>query len=114
MRGITASGLRVAIAVAAALAIVFVVFGGLVHGYSPRSLLLLSLSGAFIGAIAAPEFEPKAFRHPTLWQVAFSVLGFVAGAVYLGAGTEELALAVALGVLIGYLAPYWLKLFQVP
>jgi hypothetical protein len=107
-------GLKVAAIVSLVLAAVFIVFGGVSHGYSLKSVLALGVSGAFIGAIAAPEFEPKAFPYPVLWQVCVTVVGFLAAAVYFDAGTDGFALAVVGGVVVGYLAPYWINHIDVP
>jgi len=108
------SGLKLALVVAVALALVFVIFGGIAHGYTWRNVALLASAGAVIGAIGAPYIEPQAFRHPTLWQMFFSVLGCVLLAVYLSAGADGYALAIVVGIVIGYLAPYWVKHIQVP
>ncbi len=108
------SGLKLAFVVAAAFALVFVVFGGLRDGYSLRSITLLASAGAVIGAVGAPDFEPKAFRYPTLWQMFFSVLGCALLALYLKASAEGYALAIVAGIILGYLAPYWVKHVQGP
>lgn len=107
-------GLKLAAALAAVLAIVFVGFGGFPSGYSLKSVVLLAGSGAFVGAIAAPDCEPKFFRYPTLWQVGFGIAGFVALAAHLRATGEGYALATLAGAFVGYLAPYWTKHIQVP
>jgi len=108
------SGLTLAIVVAVVLALVFVIFGGLAHGYSLRNIAFLASVGAVFGAIGAPYIEPKAFRYPTLWQMFFSVLGCALLAMYLQAGAEGYALAIVAGVILGYLAPFWVKHFQGP
>jgi len=107
-------GLKLAAALAVVLAIVFVGFGGFSRGYSLESVVLLAGSGAFIGAIAAPDCEPKWFRYPTLWQVGFGIAGFVALAAHLGATGEGYAFATLVGAFVGYLAPFWTKHIQVP
>jgi len=114
MPRLAASGLKLAAIVSLAFAAVFAGFGGLRFGYTLQSIALLALAGGMLGAVAAPELEPKAFRHPILWQVAFSTIGFLLCAAILSAGAEGFALAGALGCVAGYLAPYWLKHVQVP
>jgi hypothetical protein len=108
------SGIKLAAAVSAALALAFVVFGGLANGYTLNNIAWLAVSGAIFGAIGAPSIEPEAFRYPTLWQMFFSVLGCVLIAAYLQAGVGGFALAVAVGLVLGYLAPYWVNHIQVP
>ena len=75
---------------------------------------MLGGAGGFFGAIAAPELEPRAFRYPALWQVAFAVVGSVLVALLFGARGEGLALAVILGVFAGYLAPFWVTHVPLP
>ncbi|MDZ4283469.1 MAG: hypothetical protein U1C04_22245 [Hydrogenophaga sp.] len=108
------SGSKIAMLTSAALATAFVVFGGLAHGFTLNSVVWLALSGAVFGAIAAPEIEPKAFRYPVLWQVCFSSLGGVFVAAHLDAPPMGYVLAATVGVVAGYLAPYWIKHLQVP
>lgn len=109
-----APGLKVAVAVSLAGAALFAVFGGLGFGYTLQNVTLLGLAGGLFGSVAAPEIEPKAFRHPVLWQVASCVLGFLVCAAILEAGAEGFALAALLGAMAGYWAPSWIKYIQVP
>lgn len=108
------SSLQLATSVAVALATVFVVFGGFAHGFTMRNVAWLAISGAIFGAIGAPWLEPKAFRYPTLWQIFFSVFGCLLLAGYLQSSAEGYALAAGVGIILGYLAPYWVKHVQVP
>jgi len=91
-------------------------FAGLaaLQGASLPGLLFAGLAGLFMGAIGAPEIEPRAFRRPVLWQIGFSVLGCCLVAAVLSAGFDGYALAVALGVLLGILAPLWIHYIQGP
>jgi hypothetical protein len=108
------SGLKLAAAVSACFAAIFVVFGGFSLGYTLPNIALLSISGAVFGAIGAPHIEPKAFRYPTLWQMFFSVVGCILVAVFLQASFEGYALAFVVGCIAGYLAPYWVPHIQAP
>jgi hypothetical protein len=74
----------------------------------------ICLRAQAIGMIGAPALEPKAFRYPTLWQVMFAVLGCTLLAASLNAPSEGYGLAVLGGVILGYLAPYWIKHIQAP
>jgi uncharacterized membrane protein YjjB (DUF3815 family) len=49
-----------------------------------------------------------------LWQVIFAVMGCVLLAVMFDAKPEGYALAVVIGIALGYLAPYWIKHIQGP
>jgi len=61
-----------------------------------------------------PEIEPKMFRFPRLWQSFFSVLGCVLVAVHLQVGALGYSIAVVAGLILGYLAPFWIAHIQVP
>lgn len=95
-------------------ATVFILFGGLAHGYSLRNVLFLGAAGFFVAAIGAPEIEPKLFRYPRLWQICFSVLGCVLVAVHLQVGALGYSIAVVVGPILGYLAPFWINHVQIP
>lgn len=93
---------------------IFILVGGLASGYSPRSVLFLGAAGFFLGAIAAPELEPKLFLLPRLWQIFFSVLGCVLVAVHLQADALGYFIAVVVGMTLGYLAPFWIEHIPIP
>ncbi|WP_423200799.1 Transmembrane protein (plasmid) [Cupriavidus sp. H19C3] len=95
-------------------ATVFILLGGLASGYSLQNVLFLGSAGFFVGAIGAPEIEPKLFRFPRLWQVSFSVLAGVLVAVHLQVGALGYSIAVLVGVILGYFAPFWIKHIQIP
>lgn len=107
-------GLVAAVLLSAFFAFVFAIFGGFHAGFSVPNLAFFGAAGAILGMIGAPELEPKAFRYPTLWQLMFAVLGCVLFAVNLNATFEGYVLAILGGVIIGYLAPYWIKHIQAP
>jgi len=96
------------------LAFLFVVVGGLSHGYSPRMIWALGVSGAILGAIAIPEVVPGLIHAPVVWQVSLSVLGCLLFAYAIGASTVGYASAVVLGFVLGLLAPKWVKHINVP
>ena len=114
MPAVRPGGLKQELAVASCLALLFIALGGLKLGYSISSVGLLGAVGFSIGAVAAPELDPKLFRYPALWQVGFSVAGCVAVALLMAARDEGLALAVAVGVVLGIAAPVWVKHVQLP
>jgi tryptophan-rich sensory protein len=95
-------------------ATVLVAFGGLRFGYSGKSIAGLAASGAILGSIAAPEFEPKLFRYPAVWQMLFAIAGCVVLAVAAEAPAEGYFLAVVAGAVLGYIAPIWIKYIHLP
>ena len=92
----------------------FAIFGGFSYGYSLKNEIYLLLAGAIIGLIAAPEIEPKLFKYPALWQVTFSIIGFIILAYSLSSSLTGYGLAVIAGIVIGWLAPYWVKHINAP
>lgn len=108
------SGYKTIAAIVAGFAAAFVLLGGISVGYSPISILLLAAVGVLFGAVAAPEIEPGLFRHPILWQVSFTVLGCILVAALLGAAFEGYALAAIVGIVAGYLGPYWIRQVRLP
>jgi hypothetical protein len=72
-----------------------------------RNLPLFALVGLAIGAIAAPELEPKLFPAPVPWQAALGAVGGGLLAVAAGAGVGMIFAAVATGAVLGALARYW-------
>ena len=109
----THSGWALAAIVSTALAVSFV-FSGILSGGSLKTCAFLGISGATFGAIAAPEIGPEAFRYPALWQIGFAVAGSLMVAVALGASAAGYGLAVLLGIIAGYLAPYWIRHIELP
>jgi len=109
-----APAFAIALLVAVACAIGFAIFGGLSHGFTTQNIAGFAAFGATLGAIAAPYIEPKAFKRPIAWQVCCSVIGCLLVALYVHAGPEGYALAVIIGVILGYTAPFWVKHIQAP
>ena len=108
------SGWAVATISSLALAGLFVLTGSIGRGFDVRTAALLGLAGATIGAIAAPELEPDAFRFPAAWQMAFGVTGCLLIAVYFQADRTGYGLAVVGGALMGFSAPWWIKHVPLP
>ena len=100
-------GWKVAAYASPSLAVMFVLTYGWSVGFEPRSTLLLAAAGAAIGVIAAPAFEPAAFRHPQMWQVFFSVLSCVLIAIQQQAGKLGFAIALVGGVILGFTVKWW-------
>jgi len=104
----------VAIFASVVLAILFAVFGGISTGYSLRSIANWAIAGALLGAIAAPDLEPRAFPNATLWQMSFAIIGSVWLAFLVRATPVGYFIAVVAGSVLGYFARYWTKYIDVP
>ncbi|ALM86598.1 hypothetical protein [Bordetella sp. N] len=76
--------------------------------------LAAAVIGLLLGLLAAPEFEPKAFRHAALYQCLCGALagGLIGG--WLTASAQTGLMAAAIGALLGWLAPRWLHHVQGP
>ncbi len=75
---------------------------------------LLVLAGGFVGLIAAPEFEPKAFRRAWVYQLlSGSIAGGLLGMSFVKS-FEAAAIGAIVGGVLGVLAPYWVKEMPVP
>tara|TARA_R110002049_G_scaffold309058_1_gene516336 strand:- start:2185 stop:2592 length:408 start_codon:yes stop_codon:yes gene_type:complete len=77
-------------------------------------LIWVASFGLFVGIVAAPELDRKAFKYPTLLQ---AVSGGVAGcllAVALGLSSESTFALIGLGLIIGASANIWVKYVNVP
>ena len=107
-------GIKIAIVLSLVMAIIGVVFGGLVNGFTLRTVILYGVMAAFLGAVGAPEIEPKYFRYPTIWQVLFSIAGCSLFAFSMRAPLEGYVLAVLIGGFLGFTAHYWVKYVSFP
>ncbi|MFJ1299119.1 hypothetical protein ACILG0_04075 [Pseudomonadota bacterium AL_CKDN230030165-1A_HGKHYDSX7] len=109
------SSLKLAAGVMAAFAVIFALSGFYMTGTNaPLFVAGMALAGALFGGIAAPEISPRSFRRPAWWQVGFATLGCLLVAALLGAGVEGYGLAIVLGILMGWLAPVWVRHVTVP
>ncbi len=78
------------------------------YGFDLRDIITEGLIGVFIGAVAAPEFEPKYFKRPILWQMTCSAIACSLIAFAFESPPEGYLAAVLAGAAIGYFAPAWL------
>ncbi|ENO14042.1 hypothetical protein J057_21650 [Marinobacter nanhaiticus D15-8W] len=79
-----------------------------------QRLALVGSAGVFVGLVAAPTIEPKAFKHAWAYELLFGALaGAILGLVS-GAGPQAAGLGALLGGVLGYLAPYWIKHVPIP
>ena len=79
----------------------------------PR-LLFVSLIGLFVGLVAAPELEPKVFKHAWLFQLCSGAAAGLLLVITIHPSSEALVLAVILGGFLGWSAPIWAKHVPIP
>jgi hypothetical protein len=96
------------------LAVLFIVIGGLSRGYSPKMILALGISGAIFGAMSLPELAPGTIPFPAIWQVSLSVIGCLLFAFAVNAAALGYTIAIVVGIVLGLLAPRWLKHINFP
>ncbi len=77
-------------------------------------LLFVSLFGFFIGLIAAPEIDKKAFPNPAIFQVFSGLMAGLVIGVAFSLDIDKIILLTILGGVLGWLAPYWIKYVQIP
>jgi len=95
-------------------AFVFSIFSIVFYYGDWDRLLVVSLLGFFLGLIAAPELDPKAFKRACLFQL---LSGMVSGGVIgwiLCPDQICILIAIVAGGLLGWTAPFWLKLIPIP
>lgn len=71
--------------------------------------MLCRLFGAMCGVLMAPEFEPRAFAAPLLFQGVAGTLGGVLIVAALDLPDVHLATGAIVGLLVGLTARFWLK-----
>jgi hypothetical protein len=108
------TGWKVALVASTGLAGAFAALGGLSTGYTWRKVGLLAIAGALLGAIAAPDLEPEAFRHPIAWQMFFGILSSLLVAFQLKLDPIGYFSAAIIGMSLGYFARHWTKYIDVP
>ena len=88
---------------------------GLISNYGEWNKLRgYAIVGAVIGLLAIPEFEPKAFVHPELWQAFWGGVCALSIAVSLGSSAQAIGLATLFGAVLGLTAKLWLKHINLP
>ncbi len=95
-------------------AMIFSVFSLIFYfGNWPR-LFIVFTAGFFIGLVAAPEFDQKAFKYPALCQFLSGCLAGGAVAALFTFDLELMLMSGFIGGFVGWLTPYWLKYIPVP
>ena len=75
---------------------------------------LVSSFGLFVGLVAAPEFEPRAFKKAWLFQLVNGIIAGVLIGLVLGLSQENIFAIAIIGGFVGWSAPYWVKHVQIP
>lgn len=83
-------------------------FGDWVH------LGVVFFMAMFIGLIAAPEIEPKAFKNPGLFQASCGIVSGIFCGIMLKGNTEIIVLLALIGGILGWSAPFWVKHAPLP
>ena len=77
-------------------------------------LLAVAVVGVFLGLLAAPSIEPKAFKHAWAYELLSGAMaGALIGLIFIGSG-EAVGVGALIGGSLGYTAPYWVKHAPLP
>ncbi|MDX1491739.1 MAG: hypothetical protein R3332_10655 [Pseudohongiellaceae bacterium] len=77
-------------------------------------LLSVAVVGLFLGLLAAPSIEPKAFKYAWAYELSSGAMaGALIGLIFVGSG-ESVILGALVGGVLGYTAPYWIKHAPIP
>ena len=79
-----------------------------------RRLLLVFLFGLFIGMIAAPEFEPKAFKYARVFQFLGGTLFGMTLGIVLNLDIPAIVALSFICAFLGFTTSYWLKHIPIP
>jgi hypothetical protein len=71
-------------------------------------------TGLFVGLVAAPEIEPKAFKRAWLFQLGSGVASGVLVTLAFHLSAEAITLGALIGGLLGWSAPFWAKHVPIP
>lgn len=86
---------------------------GLLHGLraplSIRTVGLAALMGVVVGALAAPELEPKLFRRPGVWQTLVGAAGGALLALSFAGTIQALVAGAIVGGVLGAFANLWVR-----
>ncbi len=95
-------------------ALVFAVFSLVLYYGNWERLVFVICTGLFVGLIAAPEIEPKAFKMPWLFQISSGAISGLLLALGFQLSAEATLFAALLGGLLGWSAPIWVKHVPIP
>ena len=70
--------------------------------------------GIFVGLIAAPEFEPKAFKHAWLFQLLGGTFFGMALGILLQLDISTATVVTGICACLGFTASFWIKHVPIP
>lgn len=73
------------------------------------NLVVVSFIGMFLGLLAAPEFEPKAFKYPSLFQSCCGIAVGVFFGIIIKGNAETLLASAFIGGMLGWSVSFWIK-----
>ena len=106
--------LKISIISSVSFSVVFSIFSLLFYFGDWNRLFVIAIFGVFIGLLAAPEFDKKEFKMPTLFQVFCGAIAGGIAANYFTTDTEIIIFSFIIGSILGWLTPFWLKYVQIP
>ena len=74
----------------------------------------LFVLGLFLGLVAAPEFEPKVFKYPKIFQFFGGLFFGMILAIFFKLEVSSIISISIIGALLGATATYWLKYVSLP
>lgn len=94
--------------------VAFAALCAIFHANDPGHLLLAAGAGVFTGLLAAPEFSPKTYKNPGVFQLlSGAVSGLLLGILFQW-GFVGIVISTVVGAILGYTAKIWLDQVQVP
>lgn len=77
-------------------------------------LAVIFIFGLFIGMIAAPEFEPKAFKQAWVFQTLGGMLFGITLGIVLNLDVSSIIIISFVCAFLGFTASFWLKHIPIP
>jgi uncharacterized membrane protein YjjP (DUF1212 family) len=108
------SALKIATLSSLGFALVFGAFSLMLYFGDWTRLGFVFFMGLFIGLMAAPEIEPKAFKRAWMIQVGSGMVSAVLLALAFQLDADLMLPMALLGGLLGWFAPLWLRHVPIP
>lgn len=106
--------LRTSIVAGAIPAILFALVSTINHLGDWSRFGMVAGFGFVVGQLAVPWFFPGAVRYPSVWQGAWGLIAGLACALAMSLDGRAMVVACAIGLVVGLLAPLWIKHVQIP
>lgn len=95
-------------------AIAFGLFSLIFYFGDWNRLAIVFVLGLFVGLIAAPEFEPKAFKQAWLFQLLGGTSFGIALGILLHLNVSSVIVVTGICAFLGFTASYWIKHVPIP